>query len=300
LAGRNGGVLNHSVKTSGETTVLILLFFLMAGSMLASYLAITAQSKRDRILNIVLAAVSGMACLTSLATRSLLLQLCIPALQLYFVFVKPRVRPMAITGAIVSVVSLFYLADVMVSLRNQGFHPDQWVNGAEISGRTLSDNRLFVELVFGMQLVPDQIAFSYESPLLIGAVSVVPRILWPGKPALRNTEYVMRVRMNQISGDLSGNILPGIIGQYWELSGWLGIAVLGAWLGIAARQLDHAASGSNAQRYGALLVSWAVFVSFRNLAAQNFVAPLTCVAVLLLQRKRRRLRRFPVGNTTAI
>ncbi|MEK7994844.1 MAG: hypothetical protein AAB403_13655 [Planctomycetota bacterium] len=113
-----------------------------------------------------------------------------------------------------------------------------------------------------------------EAGLKIG---VVPRYVWPDKPRAGNMEYVMRQRLLMTGGGSNGTIVPGILGQYWEAAGWFGILSLSCCLGLGCHVFERIIHRRAIQsRFVVLIVVWGLFISFRALAASNFIPALIC------------------------
>jgi hypothetical protein len=158
--------------------------------------------------------------------------------------------------------------------------------------RTFVDNDFFTELVYSMDVIPEYREFSFESPIYLAATNLIPRALWPGKPNAENTEFYMRLRTGRVTGDLRGNVLPGIIGQYWHVAGWLGVAAVSLWLALSAQFAGRIMLRANpSMHYVVLIFVWSAFVSFRAFAVSNFVAPIIALfTIFLTTRFRMKLR----------
>lgn len=273
LAGRSGDLFRRPNKGSSETVIFLLFYFLLSASLLSLYVLLADRRRgRQMIYRGIFLLSTGISVLAG-GARTILLLLVMPGLTLYATMKRgnPRAKALLVLGTL----SLYLFANVLVSYREQGF--GAYRSQSTLGDRNFTDSDFFGELIFSRRIIPAERDFSYESPLLYIPIGLIPRVLWPNKPDPVNSDYVMRLRMGQPSGDLVGNVLPGLIGQYWQVSGWLGVVACGVWLGLAAAVLGHKLlNGSFHTRYCVMVAVWGIFISFRNLAAGNFVPLVLC------------------------
>ena len=259
-------------------------FFLISCCLLGFYRFFLYQSGSARWIFFLLGLTAFAVSTIAIATRTMLLATTMPFLTIYLLGSPDRWRSAKVVACLVG---MWMGADILVNLRQQGFLERSAIQ--DNRSRNLTDNDFFGELLYAMEVVPDQVPFSYESPVKYALVTLIPRSLWPNKPVQENAERVMRIRINYLNGELGGNVLPGIVGQYWEVAGWLGVIVPGIWLGGAIALLDRLIVAANWHvRYFSFVFIWALFISFRTFALSNLLPALICTAtVLALSRSNR-------------
>lgn len=263
------GIFPRYVKSdTGATLVYNLTFLLMSAGLIGFAPTARRRTLRTlvsfRIVGVIALAIYAVA----VGTRTALIAMVMP-----FVTVS-LLRKRNILGKIkiaVILVGIWVIAAYIVDARTSGLLDTASTRIAHIGSGNLADNNFFGELIYSMQVIPSQHDFSYESPLLIVGTGWIPRFIWPSKLDFSNEEYVMRLRIGQISGELQGNILPGLIGQYWQVAGWFGICIVGIWLGLFCSYANIVFLSSGwFGRYVVLTIIWTVFVAFRGLASSLF------------------------------
>jgi hypothetical protein len=222
------------------------------------------------------------------STRTTLLAMIMPMVSTYAIGSPDRWR---VVKVIACLVAIWFGAEILVKARHsdKGFLEGNPLTREDSRSGNLKDNDFYGELLYAMEVVPDVYPFTYESPLVELAVTVVPRAIWPGKPYPENAANVtlMRLRDTHIE-NITGSILPGIIGQYWEVAGWFGVIVSGMWYGGAFALSDRVFMAGNWHvRYQAFSFAWALFISFRTLALSIFAPLIIAIATLLLFSKSR-------------
>lgn len=287
-----GGIFPRYVKSdTGATLTYNLTFFLMS----ASLIGFDPTAKIRTLSRLVLFRVIGVIALATYAiavgTRTALIAMVMPLLSVILL----RKRTVVARIKIVMIFAIIWMiAAYIVDARTSGLLDTASSRVTQIGSGNLADNNFFGELIYSMQVIPSQHDFSYESPLLIVATGWIPRFIWPSKLDFTNEEYVMRLRIGQLSGELQGNILPGIIGQYWQVAGWFGICLLGIWLGLFCSYANTLFLGSPwCGRYFVLVIVWTVFIAFRGLATSLLFPPflfLLTIWGLNPTLRRRRLR----------
>lgn len=272
MAGRGGELFVSSNHFSGQTAFLLLFYFLFAALLAAGYCIVAS----GRWLYAAIF-VCGAVTLTVLSgTRTAMLMYLMPAVTLYAITKWNR---RAALVSLMIVVGLYFATNAVVRYRVGG-------NPEAFEDRNLIDNDFFAELMFNRAIIPAEHSFTYESPVFFTVAGLIPRAIWPNRPEAINGDFVMRRRLNVLSAEMQGNILPGILGQYWQTSGWLGIVTIGVWLGLWARLIELRLVGYPLHvKYCMLLFAWAVFISFRGLATQSFLPVLICCGTMWLAKR---------------
>jgi oligosaccharide repeat unit polymerase len=293
------GIFPSSNLGSADSLLFLCTFFLMSACLIgfAVFVLNRAGFKRWMMLSIALFALAIIA--VGLSTRTTMMAVSVPALCIYLLRRPNRSR---ITKVLICLVAMWIAADLVVSFRLGGLRYSLLAGRSSFTaGANLIDNDFYGELLYVMEVVPGLVPFSYESPIAFAASTLIPRAIWPDKPVDKNGERVMRIRLKNEGGVLGGSLLPGIIGQYWEVSGWLGVVVAGIWLGFAFAMLDgFLTSSSWPVRYLVFTVSWGAFISFRTFALSNLLPAFVCIGTFLifsrsnhLAKLRRYSRRMP-------
>jgi oligosaccharide repeat unit polymerase len=283
LSGRSGGGPTGDYIASHESlSIYLLTYFAWAASLLG--IDHFLYSRRNAWSYLALAIGVAMLVMMSLAqgTRTLLLVPVVPAMTVWYLRSIKRTSVRRPFLALIGILALLQASELLVRQRSTGFSE---LNSSETEKefRLFKDADFFYELVFAMRIVPDELAFSYESPMLSMVTGLVPRALWPGRPEPKNPTFLMRTRMQDPTGQNAGNILPGILGQYWSVGGWFGISAIGIWLGLFAHVLDiRLGDRVNRPSYMLMSTCWVGFVSCRNLALSNFLA--LAIAAVVLNR----------------
>jgi hypothetical protein len=281
LASRSpGSVIEGYMRNPESLSIYLLLYFAWAACLLGLAAYFSSAPVHQRRTMLVIGLGSGVAVSLALAIRSLLAIPLFPAVAVIMGRTRRRglVRRIVVFGLLA--VTLVYIADRMARFRNAGFFGEEPISQpARYNSQMLQDGDFFLELAYSRDVVPDQRPFSYESPLWVVLTGFIPHAWWPSKPTLQNSMWVMRFRMNDPSGRVSGNILPGILGQYWQVAGWVGVLIVGIWLALACSVLDRLSpKASPYVQYFLYAGSAVVFVSFRGLATSN-VIPLLIAAI---------------------
>jgi hypothetical protein len=155
------------------------------------------------------------------------------------------------------------------------------------------------ETVFAADLVPGQHDYFREPILLDFVVAPIPRGLWPSKPKPQMIQYYGQQRWNVNIYESSGNVLPGIIGQFYMNWGWAGVLLIGLGIGFLAAAVDKLATAyvGAGSRYGIAVAAmgavW-LFLSFRHLSP-GFLYPLALASLVVhLSVRRASFGRAPV------
>ena len=281
------GIFPNSNLGSADTLFFLCTFFLMSSCLIGFAMFVLRRSGFKRWMMLLIAFLALTVIAVGLSTRTILMAVSLPALSIY---VLKRPNRQRITKVLVGLLALWITADLVVSFRLGGLRYSLLSGRSFMAGGNLVDNDFYGELLYVIEVVPSLVPFSYDSPIGFAASTLIPRAIWPDKPVDKNAERVMRLRLNNEGGVLGGNLLPGIVGQYWEVSGWLGVVMAGVWLGLGFALLDgFLVSGSWQVRYLAFTVLWGAFISFRTFALSNFLPSFLCIGTFLLFSRFRRV-----------
>lgn len=273
-----GGVFPRSNFSGIGGGWFALTFVLAACTLLGLYRFLAGKGSVATWIALLLGITALTVSAIAVSTRTMLLASVMPALMFYMLGSRDRWRAVKV---FVFVAALWVSADLLINFRTRGLLGP--VSSQEQLSRNLVDNDFFCETVYAVSAVPDQVRYSYEDPTFFAAITPIPRAIWPGKPIQEITERVMRLRVNMPTGELMGNALPGIVGQYWEVAGWIGLAVLGIWLGGVFAIWDRVILLSNWNvRYIAFSFVWGVFISFRSFALTNLMPALFVMGAILV------------------
>jgi hypothetical protein len=283
-AGRtDGSVFRNLQMNDGSPWMTLTGFVLHVAAHLSalSYLLESSAAKKKFLL-LVAVILIAVICVTS-GTRTMLFVLVMPSLSIVTRAMRIRLRHLLVS--ILFVASMVVISEAMLRYRNLGFDRFLEVQASDGDVRVSKDNDFYSELIYSVALFPDVYPFSFESPVVIATANLVPRAWWPAKFDAKNSEHFMRVRMNQPSGELLGNILPGIIGQYWQIAGFVGFFPLVCWLRVLGLFSTTSINSHFVGRsYLGYLAAWTTFISFRNLAG-GLIVPLllTSLSVVLIE-----------------
>src|ERR1051326_8828701 len=179
--------------------------FLTACALIGLYRFLVDQGQLRRWIFLFIAICAVLVSAIAISTRTMLLASIMPPLMFFLLGSRNRWR---FVNMLVCLVALWVGADLLVSFRGRGLL--QAPGAQERFSRNLVDNDFFNELVFATATVPDQAHYTNDDPTVLALITLIPRAIWPGKPRLEAEERIMRLRANYLTGDLTGNALPGI------------------------------------------------------------------------------------------
>jgi oligosaccharide repeat unit polymerase len=230
-------------------------------------------------------------------TRSLSMLALLPSICIYAIAkLKDRSLSKIIAPITMIVISIFFALQLQLLIRNGGvadyesflklLSADAFVFGGSID--------YFIETLYSVLLVPAQHDYFLEFDLVYFATFPIPRFIWYDKPV---TEIVWFYTMSRWGFDLyvdSGNIFPGLVGQYYMAWGYFGPVFIGGFFAYLSRILDRrifVANRSNALFSLSVYLMYGIwlFVSFRYFSP-GFLFPVL-IAHLMLVMSRRKLKR---------
>lgn len=218
-------------------------------------------------------------------TRSVTVLVLLPALLLLFMRLRRRSRASFVLAILLTGAVLVFLLQFQLLFRTnytRGSVNDLLLEDWTTFGGT-SD--YFSETLFAIHIVPKYHDFFRESALLQFVVSPIPRFIWEDKPATQVTWFYTLMRWGIDIYSESGNVFPGIVGQYYMSWGWFGPIIIGfimAWFTrLADRLLLRTDSDRSPYRFllGAMLATW-ILITYRFLSP-GFLYPVLIVAGLL-------------------
>lgn len=226
-------------------------------------------------------------------TRSIFALIVLPPLLLALTRLWQRSRGGAVLAVVASAIVIFFLLQFQLLYRLETTRTnmsDQFFEDWMTLGGTID---YFRETLLAVRLVPTYHDYFKESVLMQFFVSPIPRFLWQEKPASILVWFYTLWRWNiDIYGaGQSGNVFPGIVGQYYMSWGPFGPALVGALLGWMAVRIDGLFKGAHLRgdiyrsTLGAMLLVW-MFLSFRILSPGFFYPILVAMLILQLSRSR--------------
>jgi hypothetical protein len=277
-----GGKYDQYAEQGAGLSTFLFSYFLSSAALLAANRLVLDRRRIPRIIAAALTVVSVACVIGSQGTRSLLISLLFPALTLMLLRTRPRWSLRRTLQAGLIVAGIWLVTEYTARWRMVGFyHPE--ARPVELTGnRVFIDNDFFSELVYAIQVVPDQLDYSFESPVLCVVMGVIPRAAWPDRPYIQAALEVMRIRLG--AEPVKGNVLPGIVGQYWIVAGWIGVSILGCWLGVFGSLADTVLARSRNEHvhYLILALAWAMFIGFRAVATSLFIPAALCGSTMLV------------------
>jgi oligosaccharide repeat unit polymerase len=148
----------------------------------------------------------------------------------------------------------------------------------------------FKETLFAVRIVPEDHDYFQESAFLQFLISPIPRFIWDDKPA---SELIWFYTLSRSNVDIylrGGNILPGIVGQYYMSWSWLGPIMIGMLFGWLSKRFDSFLSRAEMEHQpyicvvGIMLVVW-LFISYRLFSPGFFYPVVSTAAVVFLAYK---------------
>ncbi len=218
-------------------------------------------------------------------TRSTVALVLVPVLILMLLAAWKRSPVRALGAALATGGLLFallqfqvlYRTDTITSSISDQFFED-WVT---LGG----SSDFFKETLFAVRLIPAEHDFFHESVLLEFLTAPIPRFLWPDKPIPELVWFFSFSRWNVDIYDTGGNVLPGVVGQFYMNWGGPGVFLSGAVFGLAAAAIDarmrQVDVGRDAYRRGLwiMLIVW-LFLSYR-LISPGFLYPVLAMGGIL-------------------
>lgn len=145
----------------------------------------------------------------------------------------------------------------------------------------------FKETLLAVKLIPSYHDYFRESILLQFITSPIPRFIWPEKPVSELVWFFTQFRWNIDIFSQPGNLLPGIVGQFYMSWGWVGPPTIGAIFGLILKRIDIFLSRIEIESdpygfaIGILWASW-IFISFRMLSPGFFYPVLASALAIFL------------------
>jgi oligosaccharide repeat unit polymerase len=153
---------------------------------------------------------------------------------------------------------------------------------------------LFKETLFSITIVPAYHDYFKESVLVQFLTSPIPRFIWPEKPISELVWFYSYFRWNIDIYSQAGNVLPGVVGQFYMSWGWVGPIIIGGILGIAAKVIDLFLININIEDdlykfgLGIFLSVW-ILMSFRLISPVFLYPVILSYLVVFLAKQRREI-----------
>lgn len=222
--------------------------------------------------------------------RSILALVVLPPIIIALARVWRRSRERAVlwTGATIGILlTVLQLELVMRSARGRTSIAASMLEDVATLGGTID---FFSETAFAFTIVPTVHDYFHESVVAQFLVSAIPRFLWPNKPVPEIVWLFSHQRSGLDIYATGGNILPGIVAQYYMSWSWLGVVEAGLFFGVLVAVVDNRIAA--AMRTGGeidavcwiLLAVW-IAISFRCVSPGFFYPVVT--AGLFVQMARR-------------
>ena len=257
----------------------------------------------DKRASMILRAFGGLVALLSTliiyfdqGTRAIFLMIIIPAVAVKITLIKRESSSASILLFLLFITFIFFAVQFQALYRasfSREFLPELFFEKFLILGGTID---YFKETLFAISLVPDYHDYFKESALLHFIISPIPRIIWPDKPASELVWFYTFFRWNIDIYTQSGNVLPGIIGQYYMSWGWLGPIIIGAILGVLTKYLDLILSKINIENdpykfaLGIFMSVW-IIISYR-LLSPAFFYPIVMSYVIIFFSSQRKIKKI--------
>jgi hypothetical protein len=148
----------------------------------------------------------------------------------------------------------------------------------------------FKETLWAVMLVPAYHDYFRESTIVQFIISPIPRFIWPDKPASQLVWFYTMFRWNIDIYNQSGNLLPGVVGQFYMSWGWFGPIMIGSALGWLTKSIDSILyrieiyDDPYAYSVGIMCAVW-VFISYRLVSPAFFYPVFFGAAIVFLSRR---------------
>ena len=227
-------------------------------------------------------------------TRSILIMALAPGTVFKLITIWRRSRFRAFAFLIVVVIIAYFVLQFQVLYRARFSRlnlPELFFENWLTLGGTID---FFKETLLAVSLVPAYHDYFNESVLVQFLVSPIPRFIWADKPASQLVWFYTYFRWNIDIYSRAGNVLPGIVGQYYMSWGWFGPIMIGGVLGSLTKRIDSFLSGIDIRNdpytfgLGIMLSAW-VFICYR-LLSPVFFYPVVISAIIIFLSKRMRVR----------
>ena len=97
----------------------------------------------------------------------------------------------------------------------------------------------FSETMFAVNIVVQKHGYIFESNVWLFLVHLVPRAIWVGKPVSEVSEIFIFERWGIDIYTQGGNVLPGVVGQYYMSQGVIGVLLGGVFFGVLCKFIDN-------------------------------------------------------------
>jgi hypothetical protein len=228
---------------------------------------LSAQGALLVIAAVIIGVFAGAWVVLESGTRATLLQLSMPALVLLTTHRIHRSVRLILVG-LVAVSLMLALASFQRSTRDSGL-----VGRENLSSDftvQIQDNDFLEFTAHSFSFIRSgQGSTQWDSPLFGVAAGPIPRVLWPGKPEPTATYDLSSAARGYDVRARGGNIIPGLVGQYFMSLSWLGVTWIGLLFGLVARTLDYTLQRESLERLSLVLFTGIaagyLFVSLRGI-----------------------------------
>lgn len=282
---------------NAQSGVIVLTSSVMVGSLILLW-AITQEKRITIILRIL---IGFIALLTTgiiymdQGTRSVFLMVIIPFMsrKILMTWKKNKYHAMFISIVIITILTLALQFQLLYRYQYTRYEIKNYIFKDLLTLGKTSD--FFQETLFSISIVPNIHDYFKENIIIEFLLSPIPRFIWESKPASEMIWYYTFYRTG-INIDLQGgNILPGIVGQFYMNWGCIGIVIIALLLAYVATRIDNNISikiieGNSYKYYLYSSIAVWLFISYR-LLSPGFLYPIICVAVIIFASGRQKDRK---------
>ena len=224
-------------------------------------------------------------------TRTIFLMVIIPAIVIKSSLSRQKASFLKILGIVLIGIFILFALQFQVLYR-VGFSRanllEMFFENILTLGGTID---YFKETLFSITIVPSYHDYFRESVLVQFLTSPIPRFIWPEKPISELVWFYSYFRWNIDIYSQAGNVLPGVVGQFYMSWGWVGPIFIGGILGIATKLIDlflmkiHIEDDAYKFGLGIFMSVW-ILISFR-LISPVFIYPVILSFLVIFIAKRR-------------
>lgn len=267
-----------------ETAYLVLVKYLLVGGSIFLFHALLNETVRNKKLYAFFIISIFILVVLDTGTRTLTGLIMLPSVVIYLLNNSKKV---GIAKIAVVMFAFVLLLQVQLFTRTGDYDYKKfltasfWGNIVTLGGTT----DFISETSYAINLVPNQHEFFHESNIALFATHLIPRFIWPDKPISEISRFYNLKRWGLDIMTDGGNVLPGIIGQYYMSDGVIGIVIISFVFAVVTSLSDRILLETFDQpgkRYWSVLAvstSVLMLLSFRVFSPGYFV-PLFFFAVL--------------------
>jgi oligosaccharide repeat unit polymerase len=278
---------SENIGNTSSGFLYVLNAFSWAGLMiLIVYLAYTKDTLYKKIIVFIITVSIFLFLSIDSGTRSLSMLVILPSIVI-FLIKKIEIKGIFKSFVIFSllVIVFLFILQVQVVMRGDLKWESMLVNILLLGGSI----DYFIETLYSTLLVPARHDYFLEFDLIYFATFPIPRFIWYDKPV---SDIVWFYTSQRWGFDLftdTGNIFPGLVGQYYMSWGYAGPVIAGGLYAFIARILDRnifvAKHSNDIFLYSLYLMygAW-LFLAFRNFSPGFLFPVLMAHFIIILSR----------------